>query len=67
MTNFGHVFLQVTRPFVPRLSFLLHVIVMQEIDGVLLHVAALMVVSDNHADIFVPGHALHLAVGEPQT
>jgi len=25
-----------------------------------------MIVSDNHADIFVPGHALRLAVGEAQ-
>jgi hypothetical protein len=30
-------------------------VVVEEVDGVLLHVAALMVVSDNHADIFVPG------------
>ena len=46
--------------------FLFHVIVMQEIDGVLLQIAALVIVSDNHSDVFVSGHALHLAVGESQ-
>ena len=26
-----------------------------------------MIVSHDHPDIFVPGHALHLAIGETQT
>jgi hypothetical protein len=41
-------------------------VVMEEVDRILLQIAALMIVSDNHADIFVSGHALHLTVGETQ-
>jgi len=38
-------------------------VVMEEVDGVLFEVPALVIVPDDHSDVFVPGHALHLAVG----
>ena len=48
----------------PRSIFLL--IVVKEVDGVLFEVSALVIVLDDHSDVFVSGHALHLAVGEAQ-
>ena len=36
---------------------------MEEIDRNVFNVSALVVVSDNHADIFVSGHALRLVYG----
>jgi hypothetical protein len=41
-------------------------VIVEEVDSILLQVAALMVVSHDHPDIFVPGHAVHLTVGETQ-
>ncbi len=40
--------------------------VVQEVDRVLFEVSALVIVLDDHSDVFVSGHALHLAVGEAQ-
>ena len=66
MTNFGHVFLQVTHP--SSFTFLLvrDIPVVQEVDRVLFEISALVIVLDDHSDVFVSGHALHLAVGEAQ-
>lgn len=47
-------------------SFLLLFFIVQKVDGVLLHVAPLVVVAHDHPDVLVPGHALHLAIGETQ-
>jgi len=41
-------------------------VVVEEVDGIIFDGSALMVESDNHADIFVPGHALHLMISEAQ-
>jgi hypothetical protein len=40
-------------------------IVVEEIDGVLFDVSALVIVLDDYSDVLVPCHALHLAVGGP--
>jgi hypothetical protein len=36
--------------------------VVEEIDGVVFEVSALVIVLDDPSDVFVSGHALHLAV-----
>ncbi len=54
------------RDLQPMLSFNFLLIVVEEIDRVLFEVSALVIILDNHSDVFVSGHALHLAVGEAQ-
>ncbi len=44
----------------------LSLFVVEEVDGVLFDVSALVIILDDHPDVFVPGHALHLAIGEAQ-
>jgi hypothetical protein len=39
----------------------------EKVDGVLLQIAPFVVVANDHPDVLVPGHALHLAIGEAQT
>ena len=39
---------------------------MEEVDGVLLQVAPFVVVANDHPDVVVPGHTLHLAIGKAQ-
>ncbi len=41
-------------------------VVVEEIDGVLFDVPALVIVLDDHSDVFVARHALYLAKGEAQ-
>jgi hypothetical protein len=36
----------------------------QKVDRVLFEISALVIVLDDHSDVFVSGHALHLAVGD---
>ena len=49
-----------------RTSFFFLLLVVEEVDGVLFDVPALVIVLNDHSDILVPGHALHLAIGETQ-
>ncbi len=46
--------------------FLLHqlLIIVKKIDRALLHILPLVIVADYHANVFMAGHHLHLAVGE---
>jgi hypothetical protein len=38
----------------------------EEVDGVLFEVSALVIVLDDHSDVFVSGHALHLTAVNPK-
>jgi hypothetical protein len=40
---------------------------MKKVDRVLLQLASFVIVSHDHPDVFVLGHALRLAIGETQT
>ena len=52
--------------FSSRTSFFFLLLVVEEIDRVVFNVSALVIVLDDHSDVFVSGHALRLAVGESQ-
>ena len=39
---------------------------MEEIDGIVLKIAALVIVFHHHANVFMSGHALHLTIGKAQ-
>src|SRR5215475_6199709 len=40
----------------PMLSFIFLLIVVEAIDGVLIEISALVIIHDNHANVFVTGH-----------
>ena len=50
----------------PRASLIFLSLVVQEVNRVIFEVSALVIVLDDHPDVFVSGHALHLAVGKTQ-
>jgi hypothetical protein len=46
--------------------FLFLLLVVQKVDGVLFQVSSFVVLAHDQPDVFVPGHTLHLTVGEAQ-
>src|SRR5882672_2464574 len=53
-------------PYIDFSSFLSFLIVVEEVDGILLQIASFVIVADDHPDVLVSGHALHLAIAEAQ-
>jgi hypothetical protein len=39
---------------------------LKKVDGVLIHIAAFMIVFHDHPDVLMAGHTLHLAIGKAQ-
>jgi hypothetical protein len=66
MTNFGHVFLQVTVSLSRRLLLDRLLVVVEKVDRALFHIIPLVIIADNHSDVLVAGHHLHLAVAEAE-